>query len=150
MSVTATVHDFEAMDRALLGSDFDRSGNYIGSDTPAGGDPALRQRLARLPVMLRPLPPSPTDSSRPSQLTADTSGSQSVATMRAQQAAEDSALQAEAAQLLAQAREVEAAGKPGVAKIYYQMAARRATGSLKNEALAELQRLGATAQSSGR
>ncbi len=150
MSVTATIHDFDAMDRALLGSDFDRSGHYIGGDTSAPSDPALRQRLARLPVMLRPLPPSTTDSSRPSQLAADASGSQSIAAMRAQQSAEDSAQQAEAARLLEQAREVEAAGKPGVAKIYYQMAARRATGALKNEALAELQRLGTPAPSSGR
>ena len=63
--------------------------------------------------------------------------------MRRQQAAEDSTAQAEARQYCDQARAAEAAGKPGVAKIYYQMAARRAGGALKTEILSELRRLGA-------
>jgi len=151
VSVSATIHDFDAMDRALLGPDFDRSGHSDALDIAAGDDLLLRQRLARLPVMLRPLPddtgrlrwpvPPGEAAPRPPQLTADAAGSQSVAAMRRQQAEEDSAQQAEAAQLFEQARQAEAAGKPGVAKIYYQMAARRASGALKDEALAELQRL---------
>jgi hypothetical protein len=37
---------------------------------------------------------------------------------------------------------VEAAGKPHVAKIYYQQAASRATGELKQDLLAKIQSLG--------
>jgi hypothetical protein len=58
-----------------------------------------------------------------------------IAEIRAQQAAEDQAADVELRQILAHAEEAMAAGKPNVARIYYQQLARRATGSLKQQAL---------------
>lgn len=59
---------------------------------------------------------------------------------RRQSAAQDK-LQAEAMQHLAKAKSMLAEGKPGVAKIYFQMAYRRAEGSLKAEIAAEMKEL---------
>jgi hypothetical protein len=59
----------------------------------------------------------------------------SVAAIRARNAAAAQARASEAAELLAKAEAAEAEGKASVAKIYYQMVARRDTGELK--ALAE-------------
>jgi hypothetical protein len=58
-----------------------------------------------------------------------------VAEIRAQQAAEDQAAEAELRKILAQAEEAMTLGKSNVAKIYYKQLARRATGSLKQQAL---------------
>ena len=70
---------------------------------------------------------------------------QSIAEIRRQQADESLAAQnesqREAQRLFDQASELQAAGKPGVAKVYYRMAARRATGSLKDRAIAALREL---------
>jgi len=59
-----------------------------------------------------------------------------------EQASGDEELQA----LMERARAAEDDGKPGVAKIYYQMVARRATGDLKTQALARLDAIGGTAK----
>ena len=94
----AEIHDFDAMDRALLGPDFADS---------------------QTPVMLRGVPLAAAGAANP--VATDAAGGTSIAEMRRQQAAEDSTAQAEARQYCDQARAAEAAGKPGVAKIYYQM-----------------------------
>jgi hypothetical protein len=120
-SVTATIHDFDALDRQRLGPDF-----FADSRTP---------------VMLRGVALASAKGASP--VATDSIGGQSVADIRRQQAAEDLATQAEAAQYCEQARAAEAVGKPGVAKIYYQMAARRAAGSFKAEILAQLRRINA-------
>lgn len=62
----------------------------------------------------------------------------SVAELRERQAAAGAARQSEVQEQLAKAREAVAAGKPSVARIYYQMAVRRAEGPLKEAVLAEL------------
>jgi hypothetical protein len=49
---------------------------------------------------------------------------------------------AELLTLIERGRGAEAAGKPGVAKIYYQQAARRADGETKNELLQKIEELG--------
>jgi hypothetical protein len=80
-----------------------------------------------------------------SLLVADAAGSQSIIDLRRQQAAADAVadkkLQEEAQRLFDQAGELQAVGKPGVAKVYYRMAARRATGDLKERAIAALREL---------
>ncbi len=58
-----------------------------------------------------------------------------VAEIRAEQAAADEAAEAELRQILARADEAMSLGKPNVARIYYQQLARKATGSLKQQAL---------------
>jgi hypothetical protein len=68
-------------------------------------------------------------------------GALSVAAIKAQAAAEKTAEDSELAALLEKAQGAEAAGKPAVAKIYYQMAVRRATGDRQREILARLEAL---------
>ena len=65
-------------------------------------------------------------------------GVASVAEIRAQQAAAEEAASVEFRQALAQAQVALDAGKPNVAKIYFQQVARRANGPLKQQALAAL------------
>jgi hypothetical protein len=119
-SVQAEIQDLEAMDRALLGD----NANPTAGKAPRNSSP----------------------------LAADSAGSQSIAAMRRQQAEESSAAQAqsqqEAKRLFDQASELQAAGKPGVAKVYYRMAARRATGSLRDRAVAALRELSQPASTS--
>jgi hypothetical protein len=62
----------------------------------------------------------------------------SVAALRQQQLAADNAQQLEAQQLFNKAAAYEAANQPGLAKIYFRMAAGRATGDLKTTALARI------------
>jgi hypothetical protein len=132
VSVTAEIHDFEAMDRQLLGNDFDRT-----ADATTAAD-ALAVR--RLPIMLRPVVGA--KSLQPSALAADSTGASSIAEIHRQQAAEDSAAEQQAQRLFDQAAELQSAGKSGVAKVYYQMAARRtADGDLKQRALAAVREL---------
>ncbi len=70
-------------------------------------------------------------------------GDLSVAEIRARKAARDEAKDAgeneELLALIERARGAEARGKSGVAKIYYQQAARRATGEKKQELLDKIQ-----------
>jgi hypothetical protein len=68
---------------------------------------------------------------------------QSVAAIRAQQAAEDAAADQEAADALSRAKKLLAEGKTGVAKIYLQTALRQsaAGGEVRQQTIALLQSL---------
>jgi hypothetical protein len=68
-------------------------------------------------------------------------GALSVAAIKAQAAAEDKAAADELAVLLEKDKGAEEAGKPSVARIYYQMAARRTQGEQQREIMARLQAL---------
>lgn len=68
-------------------------------------------------------------------------GALSVAALKAQAAAAQQTEDTELAALLEKAKGAEAAGKPSVARIYYQMAARRATGDQQREILTRLEAL---------
>ena len=68
-------------------------------------------------------------------------GDLSLAAIKAQQAAEDEAKAAEVAELLAKARELEDAGKPTSAKIYYKRAALRAKGTQQKDIAAKIREL---------
>jgi len=120
MSVKVTIHDFDAMDKALLGKDF-----YNTTDTAASGS-------AQPPATV---------------LATDAVGGSSLADIRRQQSAEDAAAARSVQAIIDQGRAYEAAGKPGLAKIQYRMAAHRATGALQQQALADLQRLNGSNQS---
>jgi len=121
VSVTATIHDFEAMDAALLGP--------LANRTAAAVSP--EPRLANGP-----------------ERSGAGSGRQSVAEIQRQQLVEQAQLADEARSYMAQGDEALAKGKPGVAKIYYQMAARRATGELLAEVQAKLRDVTTTKQPS--
>ncbi len=105
MSVSAKIHDFEAMDAALLG----------GATEVAGHGGVATASQAGVPGPLA-----------------------SVAELAARKAATQAAEQAEAEQLLERGLKARTEGKPGVAKVYLQMAAKRSTGKLKQQILAAL------------
>lgn len=100
MSVHVTIHDFDAMDAAVL--------------RQAG------------------MTPSQIDALRLGKTPSDTAVG-SVADVRRQQVAAVDQQQQEAADYLQRGQAAEAEGKANVAKIFYQMASRRATGELKAE-----------------
>jgi hypothetical protein len=66
----------------------------------------------------------------------------SIAQIRQQQNETDEAAAREVHDLLEQGQKAQTAGKPGVARIYYQQALKRATGDLKDEVQAALRSLG--------
>jgi hypothetical protein len=66
----------------------------------------------------------------------------SIAEIRKQQSADDKARTQEIQSLLDQGQKAQAAGKPRIARIFYQQAANRASGSLKEQADAALRSLG--------
>jgi hypothetical protein len=116
VSVSAQIHDFDAMDKALLGGE-------------AQGF-AFHPPLTLPPQLSAALAPSATDSSR----------LQSVAAIRSQQAAQDAASDHLAATDLARGQELLSVGKTGVAIIYFQTAARESspTNKVHRQALAAL------------
>jgi len=97
-----------------------------------GGSPIFSERKSRQSPA-NPLPAAQASSAgRPAP---------SVAEARRLHALEQDAQNQEALVLMERGRNAEADGKPGVARIYYQMAARRTEGKLKQEVLQCLQRL---------
>lgn len=130
---TAKIHDFDAMDQALLSTP---SADGVASTNPSmfNGLPATPAGLAgrtfqRNPANLagnwrvEPDPPDPVSD---------------VAAERANRVARQVTRADEADNFFARGQKAEADGKPSVAKIYYQMAARRATGDLKRQVQARL------------
>jgi type II secretory pathway component HofQ len=132
--VTVQIHDFEAMDEALLGQP--SSGRVAGlqprAGAVAGSGHALQPRYPGAGSSWV-LAPTATAAQPPTA---------SVAQSRAQRAVEQATRQDEALNYFQRGQNAEAQGKPGVARIYYQMAARRATGKLKNQVLARLEVIG--------
>ncbi|NUQ63418.1 MAG: hypothetical protein HUU20_13145 [Pirellulales bacterium] len=114
VGITATIHDFEALEAGLV----DRRVRSTNA-APAGND-AWTARLdeARVSRAGRGVP--------------------SVAAINAELGLAEQAADQEAAGWLQRGRQAEEAGKPNVAKIYYGMAARRATGSQRREILARI------------
>jgi hypothetical protein len=110
VSVTAQIHDFEAADAALLGPLARNQGLGPAAAELAGRGPL---REAQEPLA-------------------------SVAELAARKAASQVSQHAEAEELLKRSRKAQAEGKAGAAKIYLQMAAKRATGQLRQDILAEL------------
>jgi hypothetical protein len=127
ISVSAYIHDFEAMEEALLGQ--------TGPARPAGpADAALAGKM---------LLPRGGEAGRSWQLALPASAAAqpapSLADAQSQRAAAQLSKTDEAADFFARAEQAAADGKTSVAKIYYQMAVRRASGELKDRALARLE-----------
>ena len=131
--VTAKIHDFDAMDQALLStpSPDGIAGTYPGTfgglpDTPTA---IAARAFQRSPVNLagnwRVEPDAPPPVS-------------DVAAEQANRATRQATRASEADSFFARGQQAEADGKLNVAKIYYQMALRRATGDLKQQAQARL------------
>jgi hypothetical protein len=126
--VNATIIDLSEMDEYILGS-APTPATPIGA--PAG---ALGHVL---------LPRTPADAGRSWQLaaTAEAEPPLSVADVQAKRSAQQASRADEAASYFERGRQAEADGKLNVAKIYYQMAARRASGDLKDRVAARLEAL---------
>jgi hypothetical protein len=123
------------------------SSRGIGSGVDAGGvsvhatiiDHEELDKAVLSEAAARHVPPSPTDL-KAEHLSRHTSAGDdgppplaSVAAIRGQQTAEAAQQVEQAAALFAKAQAMEAANKPGQAKIYYRMAARRADDDLKQQ-----------------
>ncbi len=119
VSVSAQIHDFDEMERQLLGD-----GSTVASARPFHPPLALAQQQATKI--------DPRGAGR-------SNARGSVATIRAQVAAEDAAREKEAAENLARGRQLLSEGKSGVAKIYLQNAARHSSGETRQQAIAALQ-----------
>jgi hypothetical protein len=134
MFVTATIHDFDAMDQALLNTPSldvatNSSPRHLPSllpDAPAGfAGRAAERNAANLAGNWQAAPEKPGPVS-------------DLAIEQASRAARQASRAGEADAFFARGQQAEADGKPNVAKIYYQMALRRASGELKQQAQARL------------
>ncbi len=120
--VTATIHDFQAMDEFLL------SGRPVSPMRPPSGVATLQ-------------PTSPDhrlswDGS--SVVEAARRSAAGLAEARVRRASQQRIRAAEAVEFFQRGQKAEAAGKPNVAKIFYHTAALRATGQLKQRVDARL------------
>jgi len=133
MWVGVTIHDFDAMDRYLL--------SQPTAFSQSLGD--RRSQVAGLARTLQPRDPGYGASWRVA--TSSGTGSppaMSVAQAQAERQRQQATRVDEAADFFQRGQAAEAVGKTGVAKIYYQMAARRATGELKEQVAARLETIG--------
>lgn len=133
VSVRASIHDFEALDRATL----DRaSSRRAASRTSHPHHTSVPDRQLR-----RPGATSPTFAERKKTFGtgfADRAPVRSVAEARRLRAAEVAAGESESLANLEHARHAAAQGKPGIARIFYKMALRQAPGTLKPQINREL------------
>ncbi len=114
-----------------------------GAPARASRDPSPHARQDDPPLVLRGGRSSPASSQaavNPGDSTA-TRGDLSLREIRQQQAEEEAAGEHEVRLLIEKARGQEAAGKQGLAKIYYQQAAARAAGQLRQQLQAKIDSL---------
>ena len=127
--VSVYIHDFEAMDEYLL----------------SRPTPFRRSQAQTAPGPIRGLGASPAASDvwtrRLAKAGARSGGSatKSVAELRAERVRVEQTRHAEALKWFKRGEGAEAAGKANVARVYYQMADRRATGQLKEQIAARLE-----------
>ena len=136
MSVTATIHDFDAMDQALLNSP-SPAGLTSNGQRPGvapAGMVAGRAALPRAADLAGHWLPEPTAA-------AGLTGT-NLAAEQSRRVAQQQTRADEAEKYFERARQAEADGKLNVARIYYQMVARRAAGDLQHQALARLEAVG--------
>ncbi len=130
--VSAYIHDFQAMDEYLLGQPSPRSQASSALRTLPGPvestsrGPALVVQTSAMPA---PVPPRAAKSGPLSM---------SVAELRARNAQAALARSRQAEDYFQRGQKAEVEGKASVARTYYQMAARRATGDLKDRITARL------------
>ena len=125
VAVSATIHDRHEMDAAVLAT----AGRGGAGDVASA---AADRKAGFLTAHVGRASSGGTTSSVASAAPA------SVAEIREQNAAAKERLEAEARDLFAQGQQAEADGKRNVAKIFYQMASRRSTGAVKEQAAARL------------
>jgi hypothetical protein len=133
--VSVWVHDFEAMDQYLLSQPTAFRAAQAANSRPLVPRVASRQP----PVASSPGAPD-TWNRRPNAAQQGPAGptAMSLAELRAKHQREEQSRSDEAQKWFERGQGAEAAGKPKVARVYYQMAARRATGPLKAQIAARL------------
>lgn len=137
MRVSAFIHDFDAMEEALMSQP---SGRSLSSHQPQ-----YRSQAAALAHTLLPRDNVGLASTwQPSLPEPDEQPSISLADAQARRLAKEQTRAEEAVDFYQRGERAEAEGKLGVAKIYYQMAARRAEGPLANRVAAKLETIGRT------
>ncbi len=143
MHVSAWIHDFEAMDEYLLGQPARTvqggpiGRNFTATDPrPAGLDPAWNP-AGRSGAHVAAARPSQAQW-QPTREAPPAVSLLSVDDERRRREVQAENRSSEAQAFFLRGQEAEAAGKANVARIYYQMAARRATGEFQNEILARL------------
>jgi hypothetical protein len=124
MRVSAYIHDFQAMDEQLLNQPTAFNRGLTPPQTQVAR--AIGQRV------------NSAQAAPAGQPAADVAG------LRAQRLQEEQARSQESAGLLDRGQAAEAAGKLSVARLYYQMAYRKAEGDAKVQALGRLQALSQT------
>jgi hypothetical protein len=142
MRVTATIHDFDAMEAAILGQSPDAfAQSHQGGLTPgslAGSTLPLRSPLS-LAGSWAPKTVVEIPATASAGAAVDGAASTALEDAAARRVAQRQFRADEAERYFEHARQAEADGKPSVARIYYQMVARRASGDLKTQALARLE-----------
>ena len=123
VSVSAQIHDLDAMDRAILGD------NFAANSTPAKSNVASARQLAAVQTGANPIG--------------------SVAALRAQIAAEDAAAEREAGESLARGQQLLTEGKTSLAKTYLQTAAQAFEGRGSRSGLGTVAQHGARSKSAG-
>ncbi len=126
--VTATIIDLHELDQQVLGQARFRVPSAEEQEIARKSDFLIRN-LARQSAATVPTKPLP--SVRPA----------GVMEIRRQNHLAASQRQQEAAEFLLKARQLDLDGKPGVARIYYQMAARRSTGAQQQVILDRLRQI---------
>jgi hypothetical protein len=124
MRVSAYIHDFQAMDEYLLNQPTAFNRGLTQPQVQVARAIAERVEDARAAPAGRP--------------------ALDVAGLRAQRLQEQQARSDESAGLLERGQAAEAAGKLTVARLYYQMAFRKAEGEVKAQALARLEAISET------
>lgn len=126
MTVHATIIDLKEIDDAIL------------AEAAAGrpGAAAFDPDAARAELLSRHVGTTFASRAEASALPAPLA--ESVAAIRAENAAAARARAAEASQYFAKAQQAEGEGKPAIAKYYYQMVARRDQGELQQQALTRI------------
>jgi hypothetical protein len=123
------IHDFEAMEEALLG----QPGSTLRGARGAPGVGISR---------LEPAPQADPWVGRLAEAQRGSAGRPAMSVAEAQRlyalGSPEQQLDEKALSYFQQGRDAEAAGKTRLAVLYYEMAARRATGELKNRVLAQL------------
>lgn len=139
LRVSATIHDFEAMDEFLLSRP-----TSFSQRQAVGRRQTVQQYAMRRPGMQqRAFPPWPDPRvGRSWELATpqpEVSAASQVARIRAQSHSRQVAAAAEAVELFERGKKAEESGKLGVAKIYYRMAARQADDRLRLQVAARLE-----------
>jgi hypothetical protein len=122
--VTAWIHDFEAMDEYLL----NQPTAFRAQQAAAQAQGPLAMAADARPQVH--VPPTALPSTWAAQRPAD-SAVMSLAEAKADRARQLAQRSTEAVALFEKGQQAESDGKPAVAKVYYRMAAKRATGALQ-------------------